>query len=303
MSTRTLVSVDLDGIDCYHAIHGLPPPDPRMRAVVLRRALPRFLELFERAGVRATFFVIGSDLAAELDEGGAGAEVLSAALAAGHELGNHSHAHAYDLVTWRAELQRADLIGCDQTLRSLGALPVGFRAPGYTHDPGLLAIVDGLGYRYDSSALPSPAYYAAKLAAIGWYRLRGRRSVSLVRGARSFLGGRAPHRIRGTGLWELPISTIGPARWPLVGTFLLAGPAALRRRLALATGREESLHLELHGIDLVDAEADGIAPVLASLQPELRTPLADRRARLAAFLRDRDGFARLCDTAAALASG
>lgn len=297
---KTWVSVDLDGIDCYHAIHGLPAPDPATRALVLRRALPRFLDLFARAGVKATFFVIGSDLADELDRGGMGAELLREALAAGHELGNHSHAHAYDLVHWRPELQRADLIGCDATLRALGADPVGFRAPGYTHDASLLAIVDELGYRYDSSALPSPSYYAAKLAAIGWHRLRGRRSVSLVGGARSFLGARAPHRIAGTQLWELPISAIGPARWPLVGTFLLAGPAPLRRRLELATKRAPQLHLELHGIDLVDADDDGVATRLAQLQPELRTPLADRRTRLAAFLRDRDGFARLCDVAAEL---
>jgi hypothetical protein len=296
----TLVSVDLDGIDCYHAIHGLPPPDPAARALVLRRALPRFLELFDRTNVRATFFVIGSDLADELDRGGAGAELLRAALAAGHELGNHSHAHAYDLVRWRPELQRADLIGCDTALRTIGANPLGFRAPGYTHDAGLLAIVDELGYRYDSSALPSPSYYAAKVAAIGWHRLRGRRSSSLASGARSFLGARAPHRIPNTRLWELPISTIGPARWPLVGTFLLAGPAPLRRRLELAIARVPTLHLELHGIDLVDAEHDGVASALAKLQPELRTPLPDRRARLSAFLRDRDGFTRLCDAAAAL---
>ncbi|MBC8071645.1 MAG: polysaccharide deacetylase family protein, partial [Deltaproteobacteria bacterium] len=224
MTMQTLVSVDLDGIGCYHAIHGLAAADPATRAVVLRRALPRFLELFERVRVPATFFVIGSDLVGELDEAGVGAQLLRRALAEGHELGNHSHAHAYDLVRWRSELQRADLIGCDQALRSLGAEPVGFRAPGYTHDARLLATVDELGYRYDSSALPSPAYYAAKLGAIAWHRLRGRRSSSLVGGARSFLGSRAPHAIAGTSLWELPISTVGAARWPLVGTFLLAGP-------------------------------------------------------------------------------
>jgi peptidoglycan-N-acetylglucosamine deacetylase len=302
MSMATLVSVDLDGIGCYHAIHGLPAPDAGSRALVLRRALPRFLELFERTGVRATFFVIGSDLAAELDAAGQGATLLADALAAGHELGNHSHAHAYDLVHWRPELQRADLIGCDAVLRSLGAEPVGFRAPGYTHDARLLATVDSLGYRYDSSALPSPSYYAAKLAAIGWHRLRGRRSSSLVGGARSFLGARAPHPIAGTSLWELPISTVGPARWPLVGTFLLAGPPLLRRAFERASARAPSLHLELHGIDLVDADRDGVEARVAALQPELRTPLAVRLTRLETFLHARRGFTRLCDAAAALAS-
>ncbi len=67
----TLVSVDLDDIECYHAIHGLRPPSVATAGVGLERWLPRFLELFDRLGVRATFFVIGRDLARDLEGGGA----------------------------------------------------------------------------------------------------------------------------------------------------------------------------------------------------------------------------------------
>ncbi|MBC8071539.1 MAG: hypothetical protein IAG13_24640, partial [Deltaproteobacteria bacterium] len=74
----------------------------------------------------------------------------------------------------------------------------------------------------------------------------------------------------------------------------------LRRVLERAAEHTGSLHLELHGIDLVDADHDGIASELAALQPELRTPLAERTARLERFLARRSGFTRLCDVAAAL---
>lgn len=275
--TRAAVSVDLDPLPCYHAIHGLPAP-PRGPDVALTRWLPRFTELFAELGVRATFFVVGE----ALQNTPVGAAQLRAALAAGHELGNHSFAHPYDLVRFDSDAAFADLDRCDRELRALGADVVGFRAPGYTHDRRLLSTVVRLGYRYDSSALPSPAYYAAKVAAISWHCLRGRRSQSLVRGVGSFFGQATPHR-RGP-LWELPISTLGRLRVPLVGTFLLSGPSWVRAQLRRGASRTTWLHLELHGLDLADPEVDGIDRRLLSLQPELRTSLATRRERLREFL-------------------
>ena len=89
------VSVDLDPLWCYYAIHGLPGGDALpegLRDVVLRRALPRFVGLFHRHGVRATLFVVGKDGEAEPGRRG-----LVEAARAGHELGNHSYSHPYDL--------------------------------------------------------------------------------------------------------------------------------------------------------------------------------------------------------------
>ncbi|MBK8241109.1 MAG: polysaccharide deacetylase family protein [Deltaproteobacteria bacterium] len=288
---RTLVSVDLDGIGCYHAIHGLPPPSPGEAGMVLERCLPRFLALFDELDVRATFFVIGHELEASPQ----GAAVLRAALAAGHELGNHSHAHAYDLSRWSAHAQLEDLARCDAALRAIGADPIGFRAPGYSHDARLLASVDALGYRYDTSALPSPTYYLAKLGAMALHALAGRRSHSLARGAGSFLGPREDHDIAGTALRELPISAMGPLRLPLVGTFLLAGPRWPRQTLREASLASARVHLELHGLDLADERDDALSPTLRRVQPELRTPLAIRRERLASWLRARGGAVALRD--------
>lgn len=283
---RTLVSVDLDDVACYHAIHGLPAPDPAMRGLVLERCLPRFLDLFGALGVRATFFVVGRDLDRDLGERGRGAELLRAALTEGHELANHSYAHAYDLVTWPSGAMRADLQACDAVLRALGADPRGFRAPGYTHDERLLAQVRTLGYAYDSSALPSPPYYAAKLGALVLYALVRRPSQSLARGARAFLGPRSPHR-RADGLWELPISVTPGLRLPLIGTSLLCTPEPIARRLVAAARELGDLHIELHGLDLADGERDGYASPLRHRQPELRAPLDLKRRRLESLLRDR----------------
>ncbi|TMA42440.1 MAG: hypothetical protein E6J82_09365 [Deltaproteobacteria bacterium] len=79
------VSVDLDGLGCYAAIHGLPLRlDERAQRAVPAVGVQRFCELFAAAGVRATFFVIGREAA--IAPG-----ALKAAAAAGHEIGSHSY--------------------------------------------------------------------------------------------------------------------------------------------------------------------------------------------------------------------
>lgn len=250
----------------------------------LRRWLPRFLELFDRLGVRATFFVIGQDLARDLDGTGEGARWLEQALAEGHELGNHSFAHAYDLVRWSSSRQREDLEACDALLRGLGATVEGFRAPGYTHDARLLSHAVTLGYRYDSSSLPSPPYYAAKLAVMGAMRLRGLRSSSMARGGASFFGPRRPYRRDDVALWELPMSVSPVWRLPLIGTSLLATPAMLGGPLRHRALKLPHFHLELHAIDLADPRRDAIAPSVIEAQPELQSPWLVRHERLRELL-------------------
>ena len=290
----TLVTLDLDDLACYHAIHGLPEPAADVAGLALERWLPRFLDVFAKLKVRATIFVIGRDLERDLQAGGRGAKVLLRALDEGHELANHSYSHAYDLHTWPAAKIAADLGRCDALLRQLGARPRGFRAPGYTHDRDLLFQVAALGYDYDSSLLPSPTYFLAKLGMIGLGRLRGRKSASQTRGLRSFVGPSAVHYIPEIGLWELPISVSLGMRIPMTGTFLLPDALPLLGKTVAEGHRAEAsltrhLVLELHAIDLADAEADGLDPALRARTRELQTPLDRRLGRLAKLLETRGG--------------
>ena len=226
----TLVSLDLDDLGCYAAIHGLDVA--ARRGLALEVWLPRFLDPFAKHEVHATIFVIGSDLEHDLRPAGAGRRCCSRALAEGHELGNHSYSHAYELHRWPAEAIAADLRRCDTLLRELGAVPKGFRAPGYTHDRAMLMQVSALGYAYDSSLLPSPSYYLGKLGVLGLRRLRGRRSASQTGGARSFVGPTAVHYLPELGLWEVPISVSQVLRLPLIGTFVLGDTAPMMSQAA-----------------------------------------------------------------------
>jgi hypothetical protein len=89
------------------------------------------------------------------------------------------------------------------------------------------------------------------------------------------------------GLWEVPVSVSSLLRLPMVGTFVLGGRGVLLRE-ATAT---RYLHLELHGLDLVDAAevAEVTDAALVRKAPELRTPLATRQERLRGLLRARQG--------------
>lgn len=278
------VSVDLDDLTCYRSIYGIPGDDPGPD-LVLSRCLPRFLDLFASTRTRATFFVIGRTLVRDAREGGVATSVLRRALAEGHELANHSDAHDYAMTRWPADAIRADLERCHQRLRALGATILGFRAPGYTHDARLLESVAACGYAYDSSLLPSPLYGVAKSVVRAALRVRGRASGSLATPPSAYRGRRHPHRTIG-GLWEIPIG-VGGMGLPLIGTTLLQLPAPWSERCVAHAIDQPYLHIELHGLDLVDPDEDPVPLDLRGRAPELRMPLALKLTRLRRVLEAR----------------
>ena len=190
-------------------------------------------------------------------------------------------------------------------------LPVGCRAPGYNTSPALAAAVAALGYRYDSSLLPAPAYWAARAAALGLYTLRGRRSASLVGDLRAFAGPRAPYRTTPETPWrpdpagplvEMPMAVSPLTRVPIIGTSWAVLPAIARRRLLRrAIASRAPLVFEMHAIDLLDASDPGVPPDLAAAQPDLRRPVREKRPLFKALferLAGEVGLVRVCDLAA-----
>jgi peptidoglycan-N-acetylglucosamine deacetylase len=295
------VSVDLDAVECYFRIYGLPGTPPESaRFAVLRRCLPRFAELFARHDVRATFFVVGQDLEQDAD----GRRLLADLARAGHELANHSYTHPYHLVrldraAMGQEVDRAhDLVaGC------AGSPPVGFRAPGYATTSTLVELLCERGYAYDSSAFPAVPYYLTKAAVVSALRLLGRRSGSMLDSPRVLLAPRSPYRPQAGAAYrrgdlpilELPMAVTPALRLPVYGTSLVLAPEWLRRRLVASALSTPFFNLELHGIDLADAGADGIPGALSDRQLDLRLPLARKLQALEATLRQaRDAGAIFC---------
>ncbi|MFW6050162.1 MAG: polysaccharide deacetylase family protein [Myxococcota bacterium] len=282
------VSVDLDEIPCYAAIHGLKVPE-HARHAIYRKAVPRFRALFAELGIPATFFVIGRDVAAPGNDA-----VLRGLLEGGHELGNHSHGHLYDLTRRDRETIRGEIATAGEALeRVTGVSPRGFRAPGYTVTDTVLDVLHELGYAYDSSVFPCGPYYGAKAAALAAIALRGRRSHSILDDPRVLAAPADPYRVgrpywrRGRGLLELPVGVTRTAtgRLPYIGTSVaLAGTSGARLLTRMIRGRP-LVNLELHGIDLADAAEDGLG-FLRPHQPDLRKPRRAKEAALRAALEE-----------------
>lgn len=264
------VSVDLDEIPFYHQIHGLPPPEGPAETAVYDIALQR-LESFARAhDIPLTLFAIGESLSRQ-----EAADTLKHMASLGHEIGNHTYGHRYDLTLLprRAMLSEVEH-GAEAIFRAVGARPKGFRAPGYTVSDELFSVLDELGVAYDSSVFPCPWYFSAKTLAISLIRLRGRSSHSIVDSPMVLRAPTQPYRVgrpywkRGKGMLELPIQVTRGARLPFIGTSLtLAGPRGARLLAKMCVG-EPLVNLELHGIDLLDADDD--LQALRPHQPDLR---------------------------------
>jgi hypothetical protein len=272
------VSVDLDEIPCYTAIHGLSLPlTEAAQQAVYRKALPRLAALFDAHGVRATFFAIGRDL-----EHAHAASALRTLAAQGHEIGNHSYGHRYDLTRMPEHEMRADVArGIEAIERAVGQRPRGFRAPGYTFTDTLSRVLQELEVGYDSSVFPCPAYYAPKLLALGAYRVLDRPTRSIPDHPRVLSAPADPYHMgesytrRGSKLLELPVGVTRDltGRLPFIGTSLtLAGRAGAELLCRLIEGRE-LINLELHGIDAADAEQDELTSLQAS-QFDLRKSAA-----------------------------
>jgi len=277
------ISIDLDEARCYCDIHGLDAPELRASRAIHERALPRALRFCEELGVNATWFAVGRDLEACP---GAGA-LLSEASGRGHEVANHTYGHRYDLTALPGAEVEAEVVRGGEAIReAVGKAPRGFRAPGYNVTAALVERLAALGYAYDSSVFPCPAYYAARAVAIAAKSLAGRRSASLVGDPRLATAPTGPYRVGPDGPWstgqgiaELPIAVVTRARLPFIGTSIAAAGPRGAALLARSAAGLAFVNLELHGADFADADGDGLSGLKAH-QPDLRIPLVRRLAAL-----------------------
>lgn len=141
----------------------------------------RILELFDRQGVRGTFFLLG--WVAERDPG-----LVRDIAAAGHEVASHGWGH--ELVNRLSpEAFYADVTRTRELLQSLSGAPVhGYRAPSFSIGHGNQWAFDVLadaGYRYSSSVNPI------------------RHDIGGFPGAPRF-----PFAVAGGRLLEIPVTTV-----------------------------------------------------------------------------------------------
>jgi peptidoglycan/xylan/chitin deacetylase (PgdA/CDA1 family) len=235
LGAAPVLTVDVE--EWYHNCWVEEYVDPARRpplAEELDGLLPALLARLERAGAKATFFVLG-EVARRLP-----ARVREID-AAGHEVACHGELHRRANDSAPDAFRAAIALAKERLEQLLGREVTGFRAPEWslrtTANPRLRAVAEA-GFRYDSSLVPAPGS-----------------------GARS--NPRAPTVLLwpdATSLVELPpLVWGGPLRLPASGwSGRLLAPAALARIARAAGERGELPLVAVHPWEVVARACPGL---------------------------------------------
>jgi polysaccharide deacetylase family protein (PEP-CTERM system associated) len=150
---RHAVTVDLE--DWHQLLRRRIGRSPGEPSPGLSRATRRMLDVFDAAGVKATFFVLGMVADAQPD-------LVREVARRGHEIGSHSHAHrlihSMTPAAFRDEMRRAR----GELQELTGQQVLGFRAPEFSVQHlghWAFEVLAETGFTYDSSVFPSHARY------------------------------------------------------------------------------------------------------------------------------------------------
>ena len=198
---------------------------------VLNQGMPRLLDLYDKYGVKATFFYTGHIAKLYPD-------VVRKAYERGHEVGSHGLTHevdqAFDVLS--PEVQLSHLKQSKQILEDIiGEEVVSFRAPAARVDKGFPEILSEAGFKVDSSVSSQRLdmmFSFGALKKLHW--LTAPRKAYFTQVDNIFKKG-------DSGILEAPISAFG---FPYIGTFMRIAPALNRftRRVlyweTLCSGRQ-----------------------------------------------------------------
>lgn len=218
------IQLDLDGYWVLADYFGKRVPNTDEDPAFVS-GIPHYLDLLDQYQIKTTFFIVGQDLKIPAKR-----RLVQEIHRRGHEIANHSMNHRCGFGQLPFEEKKEEILQAHQLIQeTIGEPPIGFRSPGYDFDQAVLEILESLGYRYDSSLLPT--YWGAIFRAFD--RIVKKGSVSPTQYA-LFPYGRAPldlYPLDYQSPWkegkrrlkELPISTLPILRLPFHGTFALKG--------------------------------------------------------------------------------
>ncbi|MGE0213502.1 MAG: polysaccharide deacetylase [Parvibaculaceae bacterium] len=147
MTTTVCLTFDFDALSLWIGTLRQTSPTPLSRGEYgARVGVPRILELLDRHGIKATFFVPGHTALTF-------PESVREIVAAGHEIGAHNLVHETPVDLEPAE-EALILDRAEAALESVaGVRPVGYRSPAWDLSPSTIALLVERGYLYDSSMM------------------------------------------------------------------------------------------------------------------------------------------------------
>ena len=204
---------------------------PRIATQVDEEGLPRLLDLYDKYGVKSTFFVLGQ--LAELKP-----NIVKQIIAHGQEVGSHGYQHdyrrAFDVMTLEEQIE--ELKQSKELLEQIGGQEVvSFRAPALRVNSDTPTALREAGFKYDSSVAPQRMDAFMSLGGTGkkqW--LHAPRAIyetaedNLAREGKS-------------GITEVPVSSYGI---PYIGTVMRISPhllTPLTRRLLYRESKRKDM--------------------------------------------------------------
>lgn len=286
---KICVTVDMDNYPEYERLLSAGATGPE--ASLYFDAVPRFLDVFDACGIRATFFVIGRD--ARRSEHRA---VVREIAARGHEVGNHSDTHPYNFRSLPRQRKVAEIEDADAAIADvLGERPVGFRTPSCDADVETLDLLAERGYLYDSSVFASWIMWLFMAYGKLFVRRRGYQLGPLraplapsrpYRPARAGLHRAAPRDdVSAPDILEIPFSVVPGIRIPFYSTFFrMFSPRVFEACARLYGSKRPELHVLLHLIDLADLSGNDLDAAL-SRTPGVRVTFGRRERFVARAMR------------------
>jgi len=139
------ITFDFDAMSGLVA-RGMTTPTPISRGEFGAVAVPRILDLLERYGVRASFFIPGVVV-------GTYPALCERIAAAGHEIGNHGWTHVPP-ASLAPDEEEAGLLKANEIIRRVtGVTPTGYRSPSWDLSGSTLELLLRHGFSYDSSMM------------------------------------------------------------------------------------------------------------------------------------------------------
>lgn len=271
------IHVDLDSLWAMGVSFGMKftaDPDP-----ILHGSIGNFLELFDRYGITATFFLTGRDARLKSN-----APLIAAILAAGHEIANHSMSHRPDFTRLERREIEADIAESTRAVEdATGMKPLGFRTPTYNVDGFTLRLLQERGYLYDSSLLPTfigPTLGIASRLSCGRSLVYGRAAHAAAPLSPFHPDEDKPWRRGSMDIVEVPISTMPLLRLPFHCSYVLqSGMWLFRLGLCLVRLARRPLVYLFHARELAPGGGEWAAGL-----PFKDLPFKKRKAVLEAIL-------------------
>ncbi len=239
--------------------------DRNWRDKTFRNGVERFLKLFKKFDIKATFFLVGNDLK---DEGNIA--IVREIIAEDHEVANHTMNHIQSLHKLPHDEILSEVGNAEDIIKkTTGVAVCGFRAPGWNVSKKVLHILEERNYKYDSSVFPTfimpiaKGLHYAKTKDVPPIRRSTMGSITNMFAPRKLYNPiNKKNRNSSEDLIEYPLTTVPYLRLPFFGTMVFEYGLSYFDLFYRLVTSQKLVNFSLHLAELCDKDNDFDSAIL-----------------------------------------